>query len=67
MIPGRTSQRMLRRSPRRAAPPFRRSVRRIGPARISAAEDRLRLIAALMDMEKYPGEFREAVRLLSGR
>lgn len=71
MIPRRTApgipRRFRRRSPRRAVRPSRRSVRRRGPARFSVAEDRLRMIAALLDMEKYPGEYREAVRLLSGR
>ncbi|MBR4502195.1 MAG: hypothetical protein IKP22_09930 [Clostridia bacterium] len=59
------SRRFVRRA-RRAARPSRRSPRRSGIARASVAEDRLRMIAALMDMEKYPGEYREAVRLLSG-
>lgn len=61
-----TSRRFIRRA-RCTARPSRRSPRRSGIAHASVAEDRLRMIAALLDMEKYPGEYREAVRLLSGR
>ena len=60
----RISRRCARRSPRRAV---RCSARRSGRAGLSVAEDRLRMIAALLEMEKYPGEYREAVRLLSGK
>ena len=61
-----TSRRRVRRT-RRADCPSRRALRRPGRACLFVAEDRLRMIAALMDMEKYPGEYREAVRLLSGK
>ena len=50
-----------------AVRPSGRRVRQKGAARRAVAEDRLRMIGALLDMEKYPGEYRDAVRLLSGR
>lgn len=68
MIQRQTAQGTPRRRARSAVRLSRRcSGRRKGTARLSVAEDRLHTIALLLDMEKYPGEYREAVRLLSGR